>query len=62
MEKVDPMYIFNSKHSLIDLSSDTRLKFSSQEAADWLSDACMFYCVHFFYILTNFNFMYSKII
>lgn len=47
MEKVDPMYIFNSKHSLIDLSSDTRLKFSSQEAADWLSDACMLYCLNF---------------
>lgn len=40
MEKVDPMYMFNYQHSLIDLSSDTRLKFSSQEAADWLSVAC----------------------
>ncbi|XP_022173840.1 ubiquitin conjugation factor E4 B [Myzus persicae] len=37
LDKVDPMYMFNSKHSLIDLSSDTRLKFSSQEAADWIS-------------------------
>lgn len=37
MDKVDPMYIFNSKHSLIDLSADTRLKFSSQEVTDWLS-------------------------
>ncbi|XP_025422672.1 ubiquitin conjugation factor E4 B [Sipha flava] len=39
MEKVDPMYIFNSKDSLIDISSDTRLKFSSQEAIDWLAVA-----------------------
>ncbi|XP_025203698.1 ubiquitin conjugation factor E4 B isoform X1 [Melanaphis sacchari] len=37
LDKVDPMYMFNSKHSLIDLSSDTRLKFTSQEAADWIS-------------------------
>lgn len=41
MDKVDPMYIFNSKESLIDMSSDTRLKFSSQEVVDWLKDACM---------------------
>lgn len=39
MDNVDPMYIFNSEHSLIDISSDTRLKFSSQEASDWLSVA-----------------------
>lgn len=37
LDKVDPMYMFNSKHSLIDLSSDTRLKFTSQEAAEWIS-------------------------
>lgn len=42
MERVDPMYIFNSEHSLIDLSADTRLKFSSQEVIDWLSSQCMF--------------------
>lgn len=42
MDKVDPMYIFNSKHSLIDLSADTRLKFSSQEVTDWLSISCMY--------------------
>lgn len=37
MEKVDPMFIFNYNSSLIDLSSDTRLKFSSQETTDWLA-------------------------
>lgn len=37
LDKVDPMYMFKSTDSLIDLSSDTRLKFSSQEAADWIS-------------------------
>ncbi|XP_050525292.1 ubiquitin conjugation factor E4 B [Daktulosphaira vitifoliae] len=36
MEKVDPLYIFNAKHSMIDISSDTRLKFTSQEYSDWL--------------------------
>lgn len=55
MEKVDPMYIFNSQHSLIDLSLDTRLKYSSQEANDWLSSACMYsksiniFCVNLYY-------------
>jgi len=53
MEKVDPMYIFNSKHSLIDLSSDTRLKFTSQEAIDWLSETCMFikFKIMFMYLI-----------
>lgn len=42
MAKVDPMYIFNSKDSLINISADTRLKFSSQEVTDWLAVAGMF--------------------
>jgi hypothetical protein len=50
MEKVDPMYIFNSKDSLIDISSDTRLKFSSQEAIDWLAVAGMFLIVLFTFL------------
>lgn len=41
MDKVDPMHIFDSKLSLIDISSDTRLKFSTREANNWLSVACM---------------------
>lgn len=61
MDKVDPMYIFNSEESLIDLSSDTRLKFSSQEVADWLKDACMSinYCLIFIYLVTYLFLMYS---
>ncbi|XP_050424962.1 ubiquitin conjugation factor E4 B [Adelges cooleyi] len=37
MEKVDPLYIFNANSSNIDISSDTRLKFTSQEYSDWLA-------------------------
>lgn len=61
MDRVDPMYIFNSEHSLVDLSADTRLKFSSQEVTDWLSTQRMlaftlnyffqhFYFLFYFYV------------
>lgn len=66
MDKVDPMYIFNSKHSLIDLSADTRLKFSSQEVTDWLSISCMYNflknCCKLINLYVYFIFMYSKFI
>lgn len=57
MEKVDPMYIFNSKDSLIDISFDTRLKFSSQEATDWLAVAGIFLKV-----LSIFLFIHSSVL
>lgn len=62
MDKVDPMYIFNSEESLIDLSSDTRLKFSSQEVTDWLKDACMSitYCLIFVSLFPYLFLMYSE--
>lgn len=65
MDKVDPMYIFNSKYSLIDLSSDTRLKFSSQEFTDWLANSCMYYLKFIYqsinlYVFIYLIFMYSE--
>ncbi|KAL1117669.1 hypothetical protein AAG570_003984 [Ranatra chinensis] len=36
MDKIDPLYPFHSS-SRIDVKNDTRLKFSSQEASDWLA-------------------------
>lgn len=57
MEKVDPMFIFNSKHSLIDISSDTRLKFSTQEANDWLAVACTLY-YKFEFLFMNIYYIY----
>jgi ubiquitin conjugation factor E4 B len=40
LDKVDVFYPFHPS-SLVDIKNDTRLKFTSQEAAAWLDDLSM---------------------
>jgi ubiquitin conjugation factor E4 B len=36
LDKVDPLYPYHPA-CVVDIRNDTRLKFTSQEAADWLN-------------------------
>lgn len=50
LDKIDVHYPFHPQ-SVVDVKNETRLKFASQEVADWLEEFSKCYIVILFYLL-----------